>query len=107
MSIEDFLTDPITEIEVSRNGFGDIVYGAQATIMCRFREINSLTRSVDGREELDCDALVHFAKTQTVEMGDVFCYGGIYYRVDVINKARKFGDLQFVKCGLVIMRQVS
>lgn len=107
--IENFLVDSITRVSSSRNRFGDIVYGASEVFRCRFREINDLTRSVDGREQLQCDALVHFDSKAGISIGDILVYNGAYYRIDSIVKARRGGstNIEFIKCGLLRHRQVS
>lgn len=107
--INHLLVDTVTKVTASRNEGGDFVYGATASIPCRFREINDITRGVDGREELDADAMVHVSSDSGVEVGDILAYGSDYYRVDVITKARRLGstNVEFIKCLLVRHRQVS
>jgi hypothetical protein len=107
--IDHLFVDIVTKITASRNEGGDFVYGAQTDIPCRFREINDITRGVDGREELDADAMVHLPSDCGVVLGDILIYSGEYYRVDTITKARKMGstNVEFLKCLLLRHRQVS
>jgi hypothetical protein len=107
--IDHLLVDTITKMPSTRDEYGDIIYSSGVQMPCRFREINSLNRAVANKEELDCDALVHFAADASVELGDVFIYGNTYYRVDSMVKARAGGStaVEFLKCGLLRHRQVS
>ena len=106
--IEHWLVDTINKVEFSRNNYGDYVYTSQEAKNCRFREINDLTFP-GQREEFDCDAIVHFALSEDVKLGDIYLYGGVAYKVNQMTKARKGGQTQveFIKCALVRHRVIS
>ena len=100
------LVDSITKMNYSRNADGDIVNSTSEGVSCLFREMNELSYG-NNRESLDADAVVWFERDASVGLGDIYIYDGEYYRVNEIIKARRMGDKQFIKCGLVRHRQVS
>jgi len=106
--INHFLIDTISKVAFSRNKFGDYVYISDSDINCRFREINDLTQT-NNREEFNCDAMVWFSADETVNLGDLFIYEGVGYKVDQMVKARRGGStkVEYIKCGLLRHRQVS
>lgn len=107
--IGHLLIDEVTKIATTRNEYGDFVLGESETINCRFREINDITRGVDGREELDADAMIHVATDSSVELNDILSYQGNGYKVTEITKARRGGEtgVQFKKCLLTRERGIS
>ena len=106
--IDEYLVDSAYLVSVSRNTDADLVFGAETPLNCRWREEHQL-RQVAGREAAETDAMAWFQVGSGVVAGSVIKYDGIYYRVETLRKARVLGetDVQFIKCQMTKLRQVS
>lgn len=101
--LEEYLVDECKIVSPTRNEYGDFTDSASEVVKCRFREITTLRREVNGEIE-DADAQIWFSPTENVENGTIIYYDGVYYEVERITKARRLGEteIQFLKCDLKI-----
>jgi hypothetical protein len=54
-----------------------------------------------NNESYQCDAMIWFSGTSTVQEGDILSFEGKYYRIDQVIVARRFdSEIQFIKCNL-------
>lgn len=104
------LVETATKITVTRNEYGDIVYGATTSRPCLYRDI-SVLNSISNHEEVTLDGLLWFGADETVARGDIYNHSSEgYLRIERVIKAKRLvadNSLQFIKCEVTKQRQVS
>lgn len=109
--IDDLLVETATKVTVTRDGYGDIVYGNRTTTNCLFRDMSVLSNSTANRYEVTIAGILWFSASEDVNKGDVYLHeNGDYYQIDHINRARARvldNALKFIKCQVSRTRQIS
>lgn len=103
------LTQTATKIAITRNEFGDSVYGATTSLACMYRDISSI-KQVANRENVLLDGLLWFDADAVVAKGDIFQLDGEYLRIERIIRAKNLlrgNAVRFIKCEVTKQRQVS
>lgn len=104
------LVESATKVTVTRNEYGDTVYGSTSTSSCLYRDISALGQA-SNREEVTLDGILWFGASETVAKGDIYYHASEgYLRIQRVIKAKRLvGDnsLQFIKCEVTKQRQVS
>lgn len=110
IDLDDKLVETATKVTVTRNEYGDTVYGSTSTVSCLYRDISSLQRSANA-ESVQIDGLLWFAATEAVERGDIYNHSSEgYLRIEKIIKAKTLvttDTLEFIKCEVTKQRQLS
>lgn len=110
ISLDDKLVETATKITVTRNEYGDVVYGATSSSACLYRDISLLQRQTN-REEVNIDGLLWFGASENVERGDIYLHPDEgYLRIERVTRAKRLvadNTLQFIKCEVTKQRQVS
>jgi len=101
--LEHYLNQTAQKVSTTRDKFGDYLQTSLTEVSCRFRYIRNLRRETN-REISDSDALMWFAPTHEVSIGDHYLYEGVYYQVDRVLKARKLDNatVHFIKCEVTV-----
>lgn len=103
------LTRTATKITVTRNGFGDVVYGATSSSPCLYRDISILENN-NNLESVNVDGYMWFGANEVLAKGDVYLLGSKYYRIEKITAGRDLlldDAIRFYKCEVMEWRQVS
>ena len=110
IDLDDKLVETATKYTVTRNEYGDTVYGATSTSNCLYRDISSLTRRPNA-ESVNIDGFLWFGATETVERGDIYYHSSEgYLRIERVTKAKTLvtsDELKFIKCEVTKQRQLS
>lgn len=106
------LTQSAYRVTVTRNEYGDINYNSTATTAtpCLYRDISTLQRGNQNKEEVLIDGYLWFNGTETLAKGDVFQLDGVYYRLEKITLGKdllRTNTVDFYKCEVTKQRQVS
>lgn len=104
------LVETASKVAVTRNEYGDTVYGTTTSVNCLYRDISSLSRSAN-REDVVIDGLLWFSATEAVERGDIYYHSSEgYLRIVKVIKAKRLvadNSQQFIKCEVAKQRQIS
>lgn len=103
------LVQTASKVAVTRNEYGDPVYGTTTSVPCLYRDISLLSRGSLG-ENLNIDGQLWFDADAVVAQGDVYAIDGVYYRIEKVTIARsrlRANDIEFYKCEVSRQRQVS
>lgn len=110
IDLSDKLVETASKVAVTRNEFGDINYGATTTSDCLYRDISLLSQS-GNREQVTIDGLLWFGSSESVEKGDIYYHSSEgYLRIVKITRAKRLvadNTLQFIKCEVIKIRQIS
>lgn len=110
IDIDRLLVETAQRVAITRNEFGDIVYGGTTTVACLYRDISTL-QNVPNREETGIDGILWFGATEPVARGSVYYHPSEgYLRVVRITKAKRLlvdDTTQFIRCQVQKIRQVS
>lgn len=110
ISLDDKLVETATKYDVTRNEYGDVVYGATSSVDCLYRDISLLQLS-GNRENINIDGLLWFKADEAVSKGDVYYHSSEgYLRIEKITKAKRLvadNTTQFIKCEVTKQRQLS
>lgn len=105
------LTQTCSKVAVTRNQYGDVVYGATTSnIKCLYRDISTLSRGNANREEVQLDGLFWLDNDQSPAKGDIYVLDGEYLRIERVIIARdrlSSNTVQFYKCEVTKQRQIS
>lgn len=100
-----------SQLTYTRNKYGDYVFTTVTTRACLFRNISSLNRGVNHREDTSISGIFWFDPDDgAVSKGDIFLFNSIHYRIERINDARaRLTDnaQHFYKCEASELRQIS
>lgn len=101
--LEGYLVQTCKLVSPTRDEYGDYIEGVGVELACRFRYINTITRGTRN-ETNDSDAMVWFAPTASVAVGNIILFEGVHYQIERLNKARRLGEseVQFIKCDLKV-----
>lgn len=104
------LVETAQKITVSRNEYGDTVYGTPVSTVCLYRDNTSLNH-VANREDVQYDGLLWFAASEVVNLGDIFNHETEgYLRIERVIRAKRLlldNSRQFIKCMVSRQRQIS
>lgn len=104
------LVEVATKTATTRNGAGDIVYGATTTTACLYRDISMLNRN-QNRETVQIDGLLWFDADEQVKRGDIYYHPDEgYLRIERVVRAKRLlidNVRKFIKCEVTKQRQVS
>lgn len=104
------LTQTATKVAVTRNEYGDTVYGPTSTTNCLYRDI-SILQQAGQREEVNFDGLLWFDASESVAKGDIYQLDSSeYVRIEKVIRAKdllRSNTVQFIKCEVTKQRQVS
>ena len=110
ISLDDKLTETATKIAVTRNEYGDTVYGSTSSTVCLYRDISKLVDNINT-EIVQLDGILWFGPDEDVARGDIYNHESEgYLRIETITKAKRLvvdNTRQFIKCGVTKQRQVS
>lgn len=110
MSLDSRLVETASKVAVTRNEYGDTVYGASTSSACLYRDISTLNRAAN-REDITLDGYLWFAATEAVEKGDVYLHPDEgYLRIRRVTRAKKLlsdNTVAFIKCEVTKQRQIS
>lgn len=110
INLDSLLIESATKYDVTRNEYGDVVYGATSSVDCLYRDISLLQQS-GNRENINIDGLLWFKADEAVEKGDIYYHSNEgYLRIEKITKAKRLvadNTLQFIKCEVIKQRQIS
>lgn len=107
------LVETAQRVTSTRNKFGDIVYGASASVDCLYRDISTLSRGNANREEVDIDGLLWFkaSEEQYAQRGAIYYHPDEGYlrieRVIVAKRLLRGAGKVFIKCEVTKQRQIS
>lgn len=104
------LVETATKIAITKNEYGDDVWGATSSSACLYRDISSI-QQISNRVEVGIDGLLWFGAGESVARGDVYYHSSEgYLRIERVTKAKRLvadDSLQFIKCEVMRTRQVS
>lgn len=103
------LTQTASKIAITRNEYGDSIYGATSSAACLYRDISTLSH-VLNREDVNIDGLLWFEAGHDAQMGDIYLLDGQYLKVERVISAKdllRTNTEQFVKCEVTKVRQLS
>ena len=104
------LVETASKVVVTRNEYGDTVYGTTSNSACLYRDISSLGQS-SNREEVVLDGILWFGASENVVKGDIYYHSSEgYLRIQRVIKAKRLvadNSLQFIKCEVTKQRQIS
>lgn len=107
------LVETAQRVTTTRNAYGDLNFGATASVACLYRDISTLSRGNANREEVDIDGLLWFSSTE-----EAFALrGALYFHPDegylrierrvVAKRLVRGGATVFIKCEVTKQRQIS
>lgn len=110
IDIDRHLVETATKVAVTKNEYGDKVYGATTTSACLYRDISRL-QQIQNRNDVFIDGLLWFGADENVQRGDIYYHADEgYLQIEKITKAKRLllgADTQFIKCEVTKQRQVS
>lgn len=110
IDVDRLLVETAQKVTITRNADGDINYGTTTDVYCLYRDISSMN-VIQNREETTIDGLLWFKSTENVSRGDVYYHSDEgYLRIEKITKAKRLvgdGSIQFIKCEVTKIRQIS
>lgn len=108
------LVESATKVAVSRNEYGDTIYGPTTTTACLYREITGLDKSSLSKansESVRIDGELWFSADETISLGDIYQHNSEgYLRIEKIIVAKRRlvdNSTQFIKCYVSRQRQLS
>lgn len=111
INIDNHLKQTATKIGTTRNVFGDIVYGAQTSTKCLYRDISTLSPSQQNKYDVNISGILWFGAAEVVKRGDVYKLDdGNYYQIQQVLLARTRvtdNGIKFIKCTVSKTMQVS
>lgn len=103
------LVQTAVKVAITRNEYGDTVYGTQSSVPCLYRDISIIEQSAN-REQINLDGILWLDDDAVVAKGDIYAVDGVYLRIERITAARRRltdNAIDFYKCGVTKQRQVS
>jgi hypothetical protein len=114
IDLDDKLVETATKVTVTRNGFGDTIYGNTTSRPCLYRDISTLasgSNAARNRESVQLDGILWFGAGETIYRGDIYYHPDEgYLKIETITRAKRLvadNTTQFIKCGVSKQRQVS
>lgn len=110
IDIDAKLVETASKVTVTRNGFGDSIYGTTTSRPCLYRDISVMAKG-RNMEDIRLDGLLWFGAGEDIERGDIYYHPSEgYLKIEKITKAKTLvtdNVLQFIKCGVTRQRQIS
>jgi hypothetical protein len=89
---------------------GDEVLTSVGTILCLYRNISTLNRNVNYREEVNIQGIFWFDSSTPVGEGDIIGYNSQLYRLEQVVTAKELltsDAVHFYKCSASLYRAIS
>lgn len=104
------LIETASKVTVTRNEYGDVVYGTTTSSPCLYRDISTLEGNQQSNQ-VTIDGLLWFGAAEAVERGDIYYHSAEgYLKIQRVIKAKRLvidATRQFIKCEVTKQRQVS
>ena len=110
IGLADKLVETAQKVAVTKNEYGDDVWGSTTSVACLYRDI-SRQDQLGNREEVTYDGILWFGADATVELGDIYYHPVVgYLKIVGITVARRRlidNSIAFIRTTVQKVRQVS
>lgn len=114
-SLDRLLVETATRVAITRNEFGDTVYGSTTEVACLFRNASTvqLASGIEVQKigSSKAEGILWFGADEPAEEGDIYYHPEQgYLRIESVVHARRRvvdNSKQFIKCGVSRFRQIS
>lgn len=108
--LDDQFNETAQKVVVTKNEYGDTIYGLATATSCKYRNVSRLQQS-QNRLDVNIDGMMWFAPTEDVELGDIYYHVAEgYLKIEGITKAKDLlrdNIIRFIKCDVSKQRQLS